>query len=118
MQLPTRLAPLAALALFSFFMPHCAGVRSEQSPDRSPSEESPGTGPLIEGIVLSFNGQGVSGARIRVERVDAAADEPPLTEGLTNATGDISIQLPQAVEGPVRVRNEKEVSPPPSRRPI
>lgn len=109
MRLPTRLAPVSALILFlvlhAAVRPACA---SEQSPERSPSEESPATGPLIEGIVLSFNGQGVSGARIRVERVDAAADEPPMAEGLTNATGDISIQLPQAVEGPVRVRIEKE----------
>ncbi len=85
-----------------------AGAPIHADEPTKPRADSSAAGPLIEGIVLSFNGQGVAGARVRFERVDAADDEPPLAEGLTNATGDIAVQLPQPIEGLVRVRIEKE----------
>ena len=64
-------------------------------------------GPLIEGIVLNHFGGGVVSARVRIESLDARADDPPLAEGTTNQTGDISIRLPAGEYETVRVRIQK-----------
>lgn len=66
------------------------------------------TGPLIEGIVLNYFGGGVVEALVRIESLDASADDPPLAKGTTNATGDISIRLPAGEYETVRVRIQRE----------
>lgn len=65
-------------------------------------------GALIEGIVLNPTGGGIAEAQVRIESPDADASAAPLAEGLTNATGDIHVQLPGGTTGQVRIRISKE----------
>lgn len=84
-----------------------AALAAEEAATRPATEGEP-TGQLIEGIVLNYLGGGVQDARVRIESTDAAAGDKPLAEGTTNELGDISIRLPEAADGPVRVRISKE----------
>lgn len=66
------------------------------------------TGQLIEGIVLNHYGGGIVDALVRVEAIDAGVDDPPLVTCKTSEYGDVSVRLPEPVEGPVRIRISKE----------
>ncbi|HSW44184.1 MAG TPA: carboxypeptidase regulatory-like domain-containing protein [Phycisphaerae bacterium] len=59
-------------------------------------------------MAVDYIGAGVRQARVRIESPDAGRDDPPLVEGVTNNLGEIEVQLPRPVDGPVRVRIIKE----------
>ncbi|GMU20926.1 MAG: hypothetical protein AMXMBFR13_10220 [Phycisphaerae bacterium] len=73
-----------------------------------PAQVGPPYGLLIQGLVTNHLGSGIPGAEVRLEAIDAAADDPPLATGRTSATGDISILLSKRVTDKVRVRIRKE----------
>jgi len=77
-------------------------------PATEPAADATRTGPIIEGMVLNHQGAGIRGARVRIESLDAAADDPALAEGTTNPMGEILIRLPKPVRTSVRVRVLKE----------
>ncbi len=77
------------------------------APAQTTAPTSLPTGPVITGIVLNHYGGGVEGAAVRIESLDASAEDPPLAETVTNSMGDIEVQLPAPVEGSVRVRISK-----------
>lgn len=80
-----------------------ADTRSTSSPASQPA-----VGPVIQGMVLNESGGGIAKATIRIESLDAAAEDPPLVEVTSNTTGDISAQLPRPIQGSVRVRIHME----------
>jgi peroxiredoxin len=48
---------------------------------------------VIDGIVVTPVGSGISGAEVRIESPDAAASDPPLAESVTGNRGQIAITL-------------------------
>ncbi|MBP7934174.1 MAG: carboxypeptidase regulatory-like domain-containing protein [Phycisphaerae bacterium] len=81
----------------------CTMHYGHAQPTTGPASQ-PATGPVIQGMVLNESGGGIARATVRIESLDAAADDPPLVEVVSNSTGDISAQLPRPLQGSVRVR--------------
>jgi peroxiredoxin len=83
-------------------------ANGDAKPDDKQTESAPAAsqpaGQLIEGLVINHLGGGIAGARVRVEALKSKPDDPPLAEGETNRTGEISIHLREPVKTPVRVR--------------
>lgn len=87
-------------------------VHGQENDDAEPEDEQAESAPadaqsggqVIEGLVLNYYGGGITGARIRVEALDAKPDDPPIAEGESGKGGEIRIQLPKPVEENVRVR--------------
>jgi len=95
---------MVSVVFLAIAQPDAAG----QPPSTQPPADATRMGQTIEGMVLNHQGAGIRGARVRIESLDAAADDPALVEGTTNQMGEILIQLPQLVQTPVRVRVLKE----------
>ena len=77
-------------------------AESEQA-ESAPADEQSG-GQVIEGLVLNYYGGGITGARIRVEALNAKPGDPPIAEGESGKGGEIRIRLPNRVNENVRVR--------------
>jgi peroxiredoxin len=86
-----------------------AGEQTEVESDQqasaatAPAESQP-AGIVVQGLVLNYLGGGIAGAAVRLESPDANADAPPLAEGQSGRSGDISLTLPKTVKSVVRVR--------------
>lgn len=71
----------------------------------APGEDGPEpTGQLIEGMVLNHFGGGIEDVTVRLESLDSGEKDKPLAMILTNGFGEVSMRLPEPVDGPVRVR--------------
>lgn len=95
----TRWTLLAAIML-SVWLPRLL-AQEESSQESSQPDEL-----LIDGIVVTQLGVGVSGAQVRIEMPDAAASAAPLAEALTGSRGEIKIKLkkPDTTELRYRIR--------------